>query len=92
MLRSRSLKLALLSISIFIFAFYLTTYVLLDNVYQYRATGAFFELLALPMLALLIIMPVITVAGLFHPSKKALLIASLFFQLMSVGIIVFSSS
>ena len=48
-----------LALSILIFTFYLTGLVLLTDIYQYAVVGMLYELLSIPMLFLLVIVPVL---------------------------------
>lgn len=57
-------------LSAVVFLFYLTAHLLAGDVYRHAAVGAFFELLSLPVLALLAVVPVLCVVQLFRPGRK----------------------
>jgi hypothetical protein len=77
------------AVSIFVFMFYLLALVVLTNVYQYAVVGALCELLFLPMLALLIAIPVLSIVQLikYRKSAKAYPFLSLAFIAISLFII-----
>ncbi len=61
MLKNPSLTILL---SILVFLFYFSAQVLISDVYKYAVVGAVFEILSIPMLALLVILPVVTIVQL----------------------------
>lgn len=79
-----------LLLSCFVFIFWMIS-VSIDNVYDYMVTGALYELLALPTLALGIVLPIIIVYRMFRRSFKSVLIPilSLLFLLVTFFIIYF---
>lgn len=76
--------LIILLLSCFVFIFWMIS-LSIDNVYDYRVTGALYELLALPTLALGIVLPIIIVYRMFRRSFKRVLIPilSLLFLLVT---------
>lgn len=50
-----------LALSAAVFLFYLATVVFFPDVYRYAVAGAVYELLALPMLALLVALPITSI-------------------------------
>lgn len=70
-LRNRSISKGILMLSVFVFLYYLTVQVLIASVYQYAFIGALFELLWLPMLLLLFVLPVVCLVQLFRQSGRA---------------------
>lgn len=76
--------LIVLLLSCFVFIFWMIS-VSINNVYDYMVTGAFYELLALPTLALMIVLPIIIVYRMFRKSFKRILIPilSLLFLLVT---------
>ncbi len=82
--------LIILLLSCFVFIFWMIS-VSIDNVYDYMVTGALYELLALPTLALGIVLPIIIVYRMFRRSFKSVLIPilSLLFLLVTFFIIYF---
>jgi glucan phosphoethanolaminetransferase (alkaline phosphatase superfamily) len=76
--------LIVLLLSCFVFIFWMIS-VSIDNVYDYMVTGALYELLALPTLALGIVLPIIIVYRMFRRSFKSVLIPilSLLFLLVT---------
>jgi cytochrome bd-type quinol oxidase subunit 2 len=65
LLQSRSTARILLLVSVFIYLFYAATAVI-NDVYEYKLVGALFELLWLPTLLLLIIVPVLCIIHLVN--------------------------
>ena len=55
--RSREVLITISSFLVLLFWFFAITY----NVYEYKVIGAFFEVLWLPMLGLLIVLPIISI-------------------------------
>ena len=55
--RSREVLITISSFLVFLFWFFAITY----NVYKYKVIGGFFEVLWLPMLGLLIVLPIISI-------------------------------
>ena len=51
----------LLGLSIFAFAYFLICWILIDDIYQYAAAGAIYELLWLPMLLSLVAIPLLSI-------------------------------
>lgn len=82
--------LIVLLLSCFVFIFWMIS-VSIDNVYDYMVTGALYELLALPTLALGIVLPIIIVYRMFRRSFKRVLIPilSLLFLLVTFFMIYF---
>ena len=82
--------LIVLLLSCFVFIFWMIS-VSINNVYDYMITGALYELLALPTLALGIVLPIIIVYRMFRRSFKRVLIPilSLLFLLVTFFIIYF---
>lgn len=82
--------LIVLLLSIFIFIFWLVSHYI--NVYSYSVTGALYELLALPTLALGIILPVVIVYRIIKRSFKTVAypILSLVFLLMTFWVLYFN--
>ena len=82
--------LIVLLLSCFVFIFWMIS-VCIDNVYDYMVTGALYELLALPTLALGMLLPIIIVYRMFRRSFKRVLIPilSLLFLLVTFFIIYF---
>lgn len=82
--------LIILLLSCFVFIFWMIS-VSIDNVYDYMVTGTLYELLALPTLALGIVLPIIIVYRMFKRSFKSVLIPtlSLLFLLVTFFIIYF---
>ena|SRR5215203_2184085 len=54
----------LFMLSVLVFLFYLASFKLFSNIYRHAVVGALYELLALPALALLVIVPVLCVVHL----------------------------
>jgi TRAP-type C4-dicarboxylate transport system permease small subunit len=48
-------------LSLLVFLFYLASFVLFSNIYKHAVVGAIYELLSLPMLLLLVVVPVLSV-------------------------------
>lgn len=48
-------------VSLFAFVFYLIIYFIVSDVYKYPIVGGFYELLALPMLTCLLLIPIVSV-------------------------------
>ena len=82
--------LIVLLLSCFVFIFWMVS-LSINNVYDYMVTGALYELLALPTLALGIVLPIIIVYRMFRRSFKSVLIPilSLLFLLVTFFIIYF---
>jgi hypothetical protein len=82
--------LIVLLLSIFVFIFWMVS--LSINVYSYLLTGALYELLALPTLALGIILPVVIVYRIIKRSFKTVVfpILSLVFLLMTFLVVYFN--
>ena len=59
----RNIKTAklLFALSLFVIAFYLIGYIVIGNVYRYAVVGAIYELLWLPMLLCLVVIPFFSV-------------------------------
>ena len=51
----------ILVLSVLVFLFYLSSRILISNVYDYAFVGAVFELLSIPMLGLLVALPILCV-------------------------------
>ena len=62
----RGLETAVLFVSVFIFLFYVITARVVKDVYAYAWSGAIFEMLALPLLVLLLVCPILIVARLIQ--------------------------
>jgi len=88
--RAWNTDLIVLLLSCFVFIFWMIS-VSIDNVYDYMVTGALYELLALPTLALGIVLPIIIVYRMFRRSFKRVLIPilSLLFLLVTFLIMYF---
>jgi hypothetical protein len=82
--------LIVLLLSCFVFIFWMIS-LSINNVYDYMVTGALYEMLALPTLALGIVLPIIIVYRMFRRSFKSLLIPilSLLFLLVTFFMIYF---
>ncbi|MBW0162012.1 MAG: hypothetical protein HYI21_13125 [Sediminibacterium sp. Gen4] len=82
--------LIVLLLSCFVFIFWMVS-LSINNVYDYMVTGALYELLALPTLALGIVLPIIIVYRMFRRSFKRVLIPilSLLFLLVTFFMIYF---
>lgn len=82
--------LIVLLLSCFVFIFWMVS-LSINNVYDYMVTVALYELLALPTLALGIVLPIIIVYRMFRRSFKSVLIPilSLLFLLVTFFIIYF---
>lgn len=65
--------LIVLLLSCFVFIFWMIS-LSIHNVYDYMVTGAMYELLALPSLALMMVLPIIVVYRMFRRSFKSVLI------------------
>ena len=59
----RNIKTAklLFGLSLFVIAFYLTGYIIIGDVYRYAVVGAIYEILWLPMLLCLVVIPLFSV-------------------------------
>lgn len=75
--------LVVLLLSCFVFIFWMVGFSI--NVYDYMVTGALYELLALPTLALCIVLPITIIYRMFRRSFKSVLIPilSLLFLLVT---------
>ena len=51
----------LFGLSLFVIAFYLIGYIVIEDVYRYAVVGAIYELLSLPMLLCLVVVPFFSV-------------------------------
>ena len=82
--------LIVLLLSCFVFIFWMVS-LSINNVYDYMVTGALYKLLALPTLALGIVLPIIIVYRMFRRSFKRVLIPilSLLFLLVTFFMIYF---
>ena len=70
-LKNRKTSKAILILSVFVFLFYLSVQVLISNVYKYAIVGALFELLSLPMLLLLVVLPILCIVKLIKSKGAA---------------------
>jgi 4-amino-4-deoxy-L-arabinose transferase-like glycosyltransferase len=84
--------LIVLLLSFFVFIFWMVS-LSINNVYDYMVTGALYELLALPTLALGIVLPIIIVYRMFRRSFKRVLIPilSLLFLLVTFFMMYFKN-
>ena len=64
-------------ISLIVFAFFLLGNVLVSDIYRYAIVGVIFELLWLPMLLLLLVLPVISVLVFINQKGKSKIYAAL---------------
>lgn len=78
-----------LILSIVVFLFYFTTLYLFKNVYDYKITGAIFELLSLPILSMLVAIPLINLYLLFRykNSPRKYILYSYIIIALTIGII-----
>jgi membrane-bound acyltransferase YfiQ involved in biofilm formation len=64
LLKNRNASKVMLMLSALAFLFYLSVQVLISNVYKYAVVGALFELLSMPMLLLLVVIPILSIVQL----------------------------
>ena len=76
----------LLLISLIIFAFCITIYYLVDNVYRYPVLGAIYEFMWLPSLAALVVIPILSVI-VFIKNRNSARIYSVVSMLLILGCI-----
>lgn len=79
-----------LVVSIIVFTFYLVGYTLLADVYRYPIVGTIYELLWLPMLASLLVIPIISVLVFIRNNDKSRIytVLSVLFIITSIIIMV----
>ena len=87
--RSREVLITISSFLVLLFWFFATTY----NVYEYKVIGAFFEVLWLPMLGLLIVLPIISIVYLKKGkwNLKSLYSICFILNLLAILFIIFRS-
>ena len=78
-------------ISFVVFAFYFIGYIVAGDVYRYAVVGAIYKLLWLPMLASLLIVPVISVAVFFKKERHSKLYAALSILLIASSILIMTT-
>jgi hypothetical protein len=64
LLKNRNASKVMLMLSALAFLFYLSVQVLISNDYKYAVVGALFELLSMPMLLLLVVIPILSIVQL----------------------------
>ena len=67
----------LFGLSLFVIAFYFLVYIVIEDVYRYPVVGAIYELLALPMLLCLIVIPLFSVLVFIKNKGKQRIYAAL---------------
>jgi len=77
--------------SFLVVLFYFTGFIVLSNVYKYAIVGAFFELLSIPMLLLLVAIPIFSFIHLIKGSAKGYNIASILLIAIAIYILLRSS-
>lgn len=78
-------------ISFVVFAFYFFVYIVATDVYRYAVVGAIYELLWLPMLASLLVVPIVSVTIFFKRERHAKLYAALSILLIVSSIIIMTT-
>ena len=80
----------ILVLSVLVFLFYLSSRILISNVYDYAFVGAVFELLFIPMLGLLVAIPILCIIQLikFKGPVNIYAIASILLLATAIWILV----
>jgi hypothetical protein len=81
----------LFGLSLFVIAFYSIGYIVIGNVYRYAVVGAIYELLWLPMLLSLVIIPLFGVLVFFKNKGKHRIYAALAILLIIASFIILRS-
>ena len=92
-IRYRNTSKVILILSALVFLFYLSLQVLIGNVYRYAVVGALFELLSVPMLLLLVILPIASLVQLISAkaNAKGYAVASLVFIAAAILLLIQTS-
>jgi hypothetical protein len=90
---NRNIKTArlLFGLSLFVIVFYSIGYIFIGDVYRYPVIGAIYELLSLPMLLCLVVIPVLSIVVLIKNKGKARLYAALTILLIIVSVIILTT-